>query len=55
MPQKKDVYKCDKCGTIVAVLQSGDGELVCCGEPMRKATPDEFKSLTFGMGKPGSP
>lgn len=35
MAQKKQVYKCMKCGNIVEVLHAGDGELVCCGEPMK--------------------
>ena len=34
MPQRLEVYKCALCGNIVQVLDSGDGELVCCGEAM---------------------
>jgi superoxide reductase len=30
-----EVYKCDKCGNIVEVVNAGGGELVCCGEPMK--------------------
>ena len=29
------VYKCSLCGTIVEVVHAGEGELVCCGEPMK--------------------
>ncbi|MBL8967549.1 MAG: desulfoferrodoxin [Spirochaetaceae bacterium] len=29
------VYKCEKCGNIVEVLHAGDGDLVCCGQPMK--------------------
>ncbi len=29
------VYKCDICGNIAALLHAGEGELVCCGEPMK--------------------
>lgn len=29
-----EVYKCEICGNIVTVLHTGQGELVCCGEPM---------------------
>ncbi|HZK10435.1 MAG TPA: desulfoferrodoxin [Clostridia bacterium] len=29
-----EIYKCDICGNIVHVLHGGEGELVCCGEPM---------------------
>lgn len=31
-----EVYKCMICGNIVEVAHGGDGELVCCGEPMKK-------------------
>ncbi|WP_028573837.1 desulfoferrodoxin [Desulfonatronovibrio hydrogenovorans] len=33
-----EVYKCDACGNIVEVLHTGDGELVCCGQPMKRFT-----------------
>ena len=35
MTERKQVYKCMKCGNIVEVLHAGQGQLVCCGEPMR--------------------
>jgi superoxide reductase len=38
MAQKLEIYKCVACGNIVQVLYGGDGELVCCGEPMKKMT-----------------
>jgi superoxide reductase len=38
MAAKLEVYKCNLCGNIVEVLHGGDGELVCCGEPMAKLT-----------------
>ncbi len=34
MAEKLQVYKCNICGNIVEVLHGGEGELVCCGEPM---------------------
>ena len=34
MATKLDIYKCEKCGNIVEVLNGGIGQLVCCGEPM---------------------
>ena len=34
MAEQKQVYKCNVCGNIVEVLHEGDGELVCCNEPM---------------------
>ena len=30
----KQVYRCNVCGNIVEVLHVGQGELVCCGQPM---------------------
>jgi superoxide reductase len=38
MAQKLEIYKCAACGNIVQVLHGGAGELVCCGEPMKKMT-----------------
>lgn len=34
MTENHQVYKCETCGNIVEVLHAGDGELVCCGQPM---------------------
>ena len=34
MAEKLGVYKCEVCGNIVEVVHAGDGELVCCGQPM---------------------
>ncbi len=38
MAEKLQVYKCNICGNIVEVLHGGDGEFVCCGEPMELLT-----------------
>ena len=35
MAKKLEIYKCLKCGNVVEVLVGGDGEMVCCGEPMK--------------------
>lgn len=35
MAELLEIYKCSKCGNIVEVINAGDGELVCCGEPMQ--------------------
>lgn len=35
MTEARQVYKCNVCGNIVEVLDSGEGELVCCDEPMQ--------------------
>ncbi|MFA5468410.1 MAG: desulfoferrodoxin family protein [Sphaerochaetaceae bacterium] len=29
-------YLCEKCGNVVELIHNGGGELVCCGEPMKK-------------------
>ena len=34
MAAVKRVYRCNICGNIVELLHAGQGELVCCGEPM---------------------
>ena len=34
MTEKLELYKCNICGNIVEVVLSGEGELVCCGQPM---------------------
>jgi superoxide reductase len=34
MTQLGQVYKCELCGNIVEVLHTGEGALVCCGQPM---------------------
>ncbi|OCC14629.1 Superoxide reductase [Dissulfuribacter thermophilus] len=38
MAKRLEVYKCNKCGNIIEVLVGGEGELVCCGEPMELLT-----------------
>ncbi|MDD6379397.1 MAG: desulfoferrodoxin [Prevotella sp.] len=35
MAKTLEVYKCEKCGNIVEVLQGGSCTPVCCGEPMK--------------------
>jgi superoxide reductase len=35
---KNEIYKCEACGNVVMVLEGGDGDLVCCGEPMKGMT-----------------
>lgn len=46
MAEKNGVYKCDLCGNIVEVLHPGDGDLVCCGQPMKR-----FKENTVDAAK----
>lgn len=35
MTKKMEIYKCEVCGNIVEMLHEGQGELICCGEPMK--------------------
>ena len=44
MTELKQIYRCNVCGNIVEMLHTGDGELVCCEEPMellKENTEDE--------------
>jgi len=34
MAEKLEIYKCEACGNIIEVLHGGQGELVCCDQPM---------------------
>ncbi|NLJ10976.1 MAG: desulfoferrodoxin [Treponema sp.] len=38
MTQVSQIYKCELCGNIVEVIHAGEGELVCCGKPMKLLT-----------------
>jgi len=46
MAEKLEIYKCEVCGNIVEVLHGGEGELVCCGQPMNL-----FKENTVDAAK----
>lgn len=35
MTQRLELYRCSVCGNLVQVILDGQGELVCCGEPMK--------------------
>ena len=35
MTKRLQIYKCEVCRNIVEVLHEGQGELVCCGRPMK--------------------
>lgn len=32
--ERLQIYKCEVCGILAAVIEGGAGELVCCGQPM---------------------
>lgn len=38
MAERREIYKCEACGNIVEVVVGGEGELVCCGDPMKLMT-----------------
>ena len=46
MAAKLEIYKCQACGNIVEILSGGDGELVCCGQPMAKLTEQTADAAT---------
>jgi len=54
MAKKGEVYKCEICGNIVAVLQGGDGDLVCCGKDMQLVSESEAKNFLTGLPKIGA-
>ena len=35
MAELSEIYKCSVCTNIVEVVHGGEGELVCCGDPMK--------------------
>lgn len=39
--EQLDLYKCEVCGNIVEVVINGGGELICCGQPMKKLEPKD--------------
>ena len=48
MTELKQVYKCTICGNVVEVLHTGNGTLVCCGQPMGLMVP---KTVDAGREK----
>lgn len=34
MTKKLEMYKCEVCGNLIEVVLAGDGDLVCCNQPM---------------------
>jgi desulfoferrodoxin-like iron-binding protein len=39
-----EVYRCNVCGNVVVVKESGGGELICHNEPMKLVKIQENKS-----------
>jgi superoxide reductase len=48
MTAQKQIYRCNVCGNIVEVLHAGEGELVCCGQPM-----ELLQAKTADVARPG--
>ncbi len=36
MTERLQIYKCNVCGNIAEIINSGNGELVCCSVPMEQ-------------------
>lgn len=36
MTERLQIYKCEVCGNIVEMLHEGVGEMICCGQPMKR-------------------
>ena len=34
------LFKCEKCGNIIEIVNHGGGSLVCCGESMQELIPN---------------
>ena len=34
MTEKFEIFRCKVCGNVVEIIEGGEGELVCCNEPM---------------------
>ncbi len=39
MTIKNQIYRCPICGNIIEILHAGNGQLVCCGQPMELVQP----------------
>lgn len=39
--KRETFYRCDECGKMVVEVVGGEGELCCCGKPMKVAVPNE--------------
>ncbi len=34
MTEEGQIYRCSVCGNTIKIIESGAGQLVCCGQPM---------------------
>jgi superoxide reductase len=44
--KRLEIYKCLVCGNIVEVIHEGEGELVCCGQPMKLLVENSVDAAT---------
>ena len=45
MTKRLEMYRCKVCGNLTQVILDGEGELVCCGEPMELLTPNTKENV----------
>ena len=45
--ERLDLYRCEICGNLVELILTGDGELVCCGQPMQKVNGQNREEAIF--------
>lgn len=36
MTELNQIYKCNVCGNMTEVIHTGEGEMICCGQPMER-------------------
>lgn len=44
--KRLEIYKCSVCGNMVEVIHEGEGELVCCGQPMKLLVENSVDAAT---------
>ncbi len=44
MTKRLEIYRCEICGNLIQVFIDGQGELVCCGQPMQLLTAKNTES-----------
>lgn len=47
MTQRLEMYRCEICGNLVQVILEGEGELVCCGQPMKLMAPNKTENAAL--------
>lgn len=46
MTKKLEIYKCEVCGNLIEVVLPGEGELVCCEQPMKALAANTVDAAT---------